>query len=290
MEQTKPAPPRLSREEEITRLVRAYIGPGWDRHYARAWRKLGSAAGVNIGLSWNWAAAFLTVPWLAYRKHGLFAAGLIVVYIVLVAYAGEPMNALVGNRFFALYAVWIVMAIPMGLYGDVIILQRAYGVASAAHNDAGASQAVASGVIKAGGVSVGNVVKVIALPSALLVSAWYLFLVPYSRVPYERDAAAMRSYLDQLQSIEEQYHIDSGRYIADTGAFAAIGDSVGRLFTPEIVATDSSYHAIVRSTPPLNVECAVAIRTLNPVSRDSASGVMCHYDQDAAAKAARARR
>jgi hypothetical protein len=289
MEETRAAPPKLSRDEEITRLVRAYIGPRWESHYARAWRRLGSAAGVNIGWTWNWAAALLTIPWLAYRKQASFAAGLIVVYIVLLAYTGEPMNSLVGTRFFAPVAVWLVLAIPMGIFGDVMVLQRAYSVASAAHNEAGANQAVASGVIKSGGVSAGNVVRIIVLPAAVIAFAYFFVLVPYARRPYEQDEAAMRSYLDQLQSIEEQYHIDSGRYIADPDAFRFIADSVERTFVPEIVATDSSYHAIVRSTPPLNVECAIANRMLNPVSGDSASGVVCHYDQRSALKSARER-
>jgi hypothetical protein len=279
MEELKPKPPRAnppkpSRDEQITRLVRSYIGPRWDTHYAKAWRKLGSGAGVNIGVSWNWAAALLTVPWLAYRKHARMALALVVLAVILNAFVGGIITRLTGSPF-AILGLWPIIAVVVGCFGDMMILQRAYAVVAEVHNEAGASQQVASGVITAGGVSPGRVVGLFLLTPLAAAAIYFLAVLPYQAAPRKNEEAAMRRYLDQLQTMEEQYRVDSGRYLSDPAAFAAIADSVDQLFSPVIEATDSTFHATVTAAPPLVVRCSVASGTINPISNDSASTIVC---------------
>ncbi|MEO5567395.1 MAG: hypothetical protein ABIR92_02820 [Gemmatimonadaceae bacterium] len=271
MEEKRPAPPKLSREDQILRLVRAYIGPRWDRHYAKAWRKLGSAGGVNIGVSWNWAAAFLTVPWLAYRKHGSLAIGLILFFAIVYTFVGPMILRLTGSPY-PILGMLAIVGLLFGLYGDVIILQRGYQVAAEAHNEAGATQAVASDVIKAGGVSAWRAVGTFVLPAAGLSLVYFALWLPYSSGPRRAEEVFMRRYLTELTANQEQYYRDHQRYAAGESVYPA--DSVvGREYPPPVIASkDSTFTAILESPRVPDLRCAVAIGVANPLSSDTTRG------------------
>lgn len=271
MEEKRPAPTKLSREDQILRLVRAYIGPRWDRHYAKAWRRLGSADGVNIGVSWNWAAAFLTVPWLAYRKHGSLAIGLILFFAIVNTFVGPTVLRLTGSPY-PIFGMWAIVGLLFGLFGDVIILQRAYQVAAAAHNEAGATQAVASGVIETGGVSVWRAIGTFVLPAAGLSLLYFAVWLPYSTGPRRAEEVVMRRYLAELTANQEQFYRDNQRYAADESVYPA--DSiVGREYPPpKIESKDSTFTAILESPRVPDMQCAVAIGVANPISSDTTRG------------------
>lgn len=278
MEEQRPAPPKPTRREEITRLVRAYIGPRWDEHYGRAWSKLGSDAGVNIGVSWNWAAALVTVPWLAYRKHSQLGLGVVGAFLLANYFIGGLVNHLTPWPI-APYAIWLVIAAVFGCYGDLVILQRAYAVAADVHNEVGGSKAIASSVIAKGGVSPGQVAGVMALPIVLAAAVYFVFLRPYLEHGRKIEEDALRSYVDEVSTMQEIFHVDSARFVADTAAFKGIADSLKRR-PPVIVATDSSYQATVSNQSPLSddpplIECAIAVRAPNPLSGDTTNSIIC---------------
>lgn len=276
MEDRKPAP-KPSRAEQITRLVRSFIGPRWESHYAKAWRKLGTENGVNLGVSWNWAAALLTVPWLAYRRQWELALGLIGVWALAHFFGPELWPPL--TRYYAgSAAAWLVIAIVAGCFGDVVILQAAYAAAAEAHNDAGASMAVASTVMKKGGVRARNVVFALGTPAVLIAAVYWGFVVPKLERGRRMAEDSVRVYLDEVSTMEEQFHVDSGRYIADPRAFAPLADSL-RYQPPVIIATDSSYQATVSdarsSTDEPRIRCAIAVGAANPLSGETTNGPVC---------------
>ncbi len=60
--------PRLSVEQR-QRLDRLFIGPRSQAHYLRRFASFDAAG--RLGARWHWAAFFMTLPWLLYRKRYL---------------------------------------------------------------------------------------------------------------------------------------------------------------------------------------------------------------------------
>jgi len=91
--------------------LRAAIGPRAD-YYLRRWREM-DAAGKS--LSWNWAACFANMFWLAYRKMWLALVGFIIANIAVGA-IGAAIPAL--NRY--TLVMMVLLTFVTGSWGNLL--------------------------------------------------------------------------------------------------------------------------------------------------------------------------
>ena len=89
----------------------AAIGPRAD-YYLRRWREMDEA---GKAFSWNWAACFANLFWLAYRKMWLALAGFILANI-LVGIIGAAIPAL--NRY--TIVLMVLLTFVTGAYGNLL--------------------------------------------------------------------------------------------------------------------------------------------------------------------------
>jgi len=101
--------------------LRAAIGPRAD-YYLRRWRQM-DAAGKSV--SWNWAACFANMFWLAYRKMWLALAGFILANIAVSA-IGAAIPAL--NRY--TIVLMILLTFVTGAYGNLLYRRQAEKLAA----------------------------------------------------------------------------------------------------------------------------------------------------------------
>ena len=115
-------------DETLSRL-RAYIGPNWDSHYEKVFRRLMARQqeGLSPGWTWNWPAALMPL-WFLYRRlyAGFFAY--CAVYIVIDGtdkmVAGSPDG---GSAVAILFLGLVVLA---GFFGDRLLFNKALEVVS----------------------------------------------------------------------------------------------------------------------------------------------------------------
>jgi hypothetical protein len=101
------------RHSAVTDLhVQTFVGENYE-YYRAKWQK--SADNNNNPMSWNWAAFFLGVVWLVYRKmynYALIFAGFIVLDMIIESFF--PLPAAIGNM------VNLMIALAFGFYGNFL--------------------------------------------------------------------------------------------------------------------------------------------------------------------------
>ena len=96
-------------------LVQVFVGPKYER-YRQKWHGMAQRKSKQ---SWNWAAFFLNVYWLAYRKMYLMSAILLTVYVALVTF-GEYMRWSEWKILLCSFSIPLVL----GIYGNDAYLQH----------------------------------------------------------------------------------------------------------------------------------------------------------------------
>lgn len=101
------------RHSAVTDLhIQTFVGDNYE-YYRAKWQK--SADNNNNPMSWNWAAFFLGVVWLVYRKmynYALIFVGLIALDMLIETF--YPLPDFMGN------VVNIVIALAFGFYGNAL--------------------------------------------------------------------------------------------------------------------------------------------------------------------------
>lgn len=212
-------------------LFKAFIGPGWERHYRAAFEQ--AAAGRSFG--WNWAAA-LVPGWLAYRR---FVLGQVLAWIglmfallfVLIIAQDHPVPGYAGVAL-----VLAGMGALQGFMADATLFRRARQLM--AHKGFPADPAARHAwMARRGGWSaLGPAVAV----GFLGVVVWAIIYPKLGHDHHERPMLVMmRSDLRNLVTYEESYFADYVRYTtllrdaarADTAAWAVFTPTPGVVVT-----------------------------------------------------------
>jgi Tfp pilus assembly protein PilE len=250
-----PAKPNTPPVDTTTPLIAAFVGRNWSSHYKAAWEKLGSPTGLRGGTSWNWPAALFTSWWLLYRRQYLFWIGVVVA------------SAFVRSVPLAALPVWFVSIIVFGMYGDRIVLSRAYKAVDEAVKQHGPGEAAKAAVKKAGGTNG----LILLLPAVLIVGILAAIAIPkFAQVKQRAYVAVLISDLTSLVAFEEKAFATNSKYTDDLAAFVPSTD-VPR---PGISLTgdSSGFVATVRHPSAMRYLCAVAVNMPNPVEPRAASG------------------
>lgn len=245
-------------DDPTTQLVAAYIKKNWDSHYRAAWEKLGSPTGLREGTTWNWPAALVPVLWLLYRRQYLFAIGWFVVGGVLTAIPNIGLIA------------WIASIVLFGMYGDRIILKKAWQAADGAVRQHGPGEQAIAQVAKAGGTSNAVLGCFLVLPAVVIIGVLAAIAIPkFARTKDRAYLTEMRSDLSAIRTAEETFFTDSGRYTTDIGSLFTSSAGVS---SPTIKLGDKSYSATVTHAQLPNRMCGVAVGMPNPVLATAGEG------------------
>jgi type IV pilus assembly protein PilA len=245
------APPR---DDVVTQMVAAFIQKNWDSHYRAAWTKLGSPTGLKPGASWNWAAAFVPVAWLAYRRQWLAAFG---IFALSGAISLIPFVNLLG---------WVTIFIVMGMYGNRIVLKRAWESADSAIRQHGDSDAARAQAAAAGGTSFAALLIFIIIPFGIVfIGILAAIAIPkFASTKARAYQSVMMSDLRNLRTAEETYFADSTRYSADLRALHFVSGTNVTAPVITIGPNGTSYTATVgHATAPQT--CALAVGMPNPL-------------------------
>lgn len=246
-------------DDPTTQVVAAFIKKNWDSHYRRAWGQLGSPTGLRRGTTWNWPAALVPIPWLLYRRQFLYGFGWIA--------ASTGLSLIPGIGFLA----WIASIVLFGIYGDRIILSRAWKSADSALRQHGPGEkAIAEGAAS-GGVSMVALVLFLALVPGVA-TIWIIdeiALPSFRRMTHQAYRAAMLSDLRHLRTAEEVVFSDKAKYAVDLPELILTA-GVGR---PRITLSADSTGFVATVTHTLApVTCAIAVNMPNPVDSAAPNG------------------
>jgi hypothetical protein len=245
-------------DDLTTPLVAAYIKKNWDSHYRAAWEKLGSPTGLRDGTTWNWPAALIPVIWLLYRRQYLFAIGWFV--------AGGVLSAIPNVSLIA----WIVSIVLFGMYGDRIILRKAWQAADAALRQHGPGEKALAQVAQSGGVSSAALGCILVFPGIVIIGILAAIAIPkFASTKQKAYLTEMRSDLASIRNAEEAFYTDSGRYTADLGAVFTPSAGVS---VPSIKLGDKAYSATVTHAQLPNRICGIAVGMPNPVNATTGEG------------------
>ncbi|HEY6220634.1 MAG TPA: hypothetical protein VIV65_11320 [Gemmatimonadaceae bacterium] len=265
-------PGRPTDSERITELVRAYIGPRWESHYAAAWNSLGLLDGKPWGWSWNAAAGLLTIPWLGYRRRTLLGlavgivGGAVGTWIMYMAFAAGPA---------AVPFIIVAWIVAFSLVGDRIVLDRALKVARGADQRHGATQAAIDEVTAAGGVRafLAVIYSIFGIVAFLFVIG-SAFSVEESRYQAKQGRTVLMANLMALKDFEQKFNRDSGHYTATLDTFET---STGTINTVVVAAT--GWSAVASNPNWSKLRCAVAQGTKNPLVASIADGEIVCIDK-----------
>lgn len=239
-------------DDPTTQLVAAFIQKNWESHYRAAWMKLGSPTGLKPGSNWNWAAAFFPVPWLAYRRQWGAAA---VVFVLSLALSFVPLVNLLS---------WFGFFIWMGLYGDRIVLRKAWQAADSTLRQFGPGESATRQAAAAGGTS--SVILGIALVFVAIVVLGIIAAIAIPKFASTRGRAyeaAMKSDLRSLATAEEIYFTDSSRYTTDLAALKFVPTTGVIPPTITLKPDGSGWSATVKHSE-WSSTCAIASGMPNP--------------------------
>ena len=245
-------------DDSTTQLVAAYIKKNWDSHYRAAWEKFGSPTGLRDGTTWNWPAALVPVIWLLYRRQYLFAIGWFVVGGVLSAIPNVSLIA------------WIASIVLFGMYGDRIILKKAWQAADAALRQHGPGEQALAQVAKAGASAMRLSAAFWCCQRIVIIGILAAIAIPkFARTKQKAYLTEMRSDLSAIRTAEETFFTDSGRYTPDLGTVFTPSAGVS---SPTIKLGDKSYSATVTHAQLPNRMCGVAVGMPNPVIATAGEG------------------
>jgi UPF0716 family protein affecting phage T7 exclusion len=248
-------------DDATTQLVAAFIKKNWDSHYRAAWNKFGSPTGLRRGTSWNWPAALVPFLWLLYRRQFLYGFAWLGASLLL------GMVPLIG--FFA----WIASIILLGMYGDRIILNRAWQAADSALRQHGPGDQAIKEVTASGGVSNVLLGCVLILPGIFIIGILAAIAIPkFSHAKQRAYRAVMRSDLQALLTAEEKYYVDSSRYTADVGSLFVPSTGVS---SPAITVAHKAFSATVTHLQLPGVSCGIAVGMPNPVGVGGEGEIVC---------------
>jgi hypothetical protein len=198
-------------EEENRRL---FVGKKAD-YYLPRWESMDTAKNPR---SWNWAAAFLSGIWLAYRKMPLLAAT-----VLFISLASATMTLTRQSDSWIGRALPLIVAVSVGISGNGMYYRKAkkkLALARSVHAD---PEALKRAIVKTGGISfAGAVIAVLALVT------WSVILVASragSSASTPRDVEAGQKLTFQagtlfyVAPISEEEARDLGDYLVQAGFF-----------------------------------------------------------------------
>ncbi len=190
------------------RLLAAFIGRNWDRHYRASFAAL-RAGRPDLRARWNWAAALVPL-WFAWR--GLYLAQVAVCVAVPVLFMILVHDVLTfGSDWISWASVYAVLGIVEGYWGDRWLLARADRYLARVPSDGATDDAILKHLAKQGGGSlVGPLATVLGI---YLVAVVLLPSLVNTMDPAYR--AAMKSELRGLVEAQERYFTWRGSYAAN---------------------------------------------------------------------------
>jgi hypothetical protein len=249
------APPT---DDTITPLIAAFVGKRWESHYSKAWQKFGSAAGLRPGTSWNWPAGLLSLYWLLYRRQYLYA---------LAYFVGSGVINLVPFGFFA----WLASIPVLCMYGDRIILDKAYKAADAALRLHGPGEKARADAEAAGGTS-WLVFLILFIPFIVVfIGIIAAIAIPkFASVKQRAYEVQMRSDLRSVATIEDSAFATSQKYTGNLGAFVPTTGVKELQLT--LTSDSAGYIATVTHSQLTSKTCAVARNLTKPFDSTAAGG------------------
>jgi Tfp pilus assembly protein PilE len=200
------------------------------------------------------------IPWLFYRRQFLYA------FVWFAASVGLSRIPGVG------LLAWIASIILFGIYGDRIILSRAWKSADSALRQHGPGEkAIAEGAASGGVSMVALVLFLVLIPGVAIVGIMAAIAVPnFARMKQQAYRAEMLSDLRNLRTAEEVVFSDKAKYAADLpGLIQATGVSRPRI---TLSADSTGFVATVTRTLTPGVTCAIAVNMPNPVDSAAPNG------------------
>jgi len=103
--------------------LKVFVGPSKQKYYMSKWSKFEESI-INKSDSWNWAAFFLTLFWMAYRKMYLYAVGISAAFFIITSIfpgLATPLG--------------ISLGVFLGMFGNKMYYEHARKVISKVNNN-----------------------------------------------------------------------------------------------------------------------------------------------------------
>jgi len=245
-------------EDATAPLIEAFIKSNWASHYRKAWEKLGTPTGLRpSGTTWNWPAALIPMLWMLYRRLWLYAFG----WFVLSSALG------VAIPDYALWT-WLASIILFGMYGDRILLARAWRASDAALRQYGPGDQALAAVSKQGGTSMVFLFIPLFIVFTGIVAA--IAIPKFASVKQKAYRTMMESDLSNFNTLEQESFSGTNRFVGD---FASFAPSKGVSRPKVTLSTDSTgYIATVTHERLTGWTCAVSVNVTNPIDSTAGNG------------------
>ena len=201
----------------------AVVGPNWESHYRDVFTRFGSSSRRGPRLSWNWAAA-LVPGWCLHRRIRAVNLAFFVAFLWLIQVVADFLVPLTERDvLIAVVAAYAMVSVLEGLLGDWLLYRRALRQAKRASASSADREQVLGQLSR-------RAPSALRLSVLLLVAAAAGFTVVYvepmlheegHRAAIEKSyAAAMKSDLRNMITVQEAYLADSGTYAAALPEFS----------------------------------------------------------------------